>query len=170
MKTVRKLADLTASEAAALASAAARIGIPKEWLFGLISTESGWDPQVKNKYGSARGLIQWVDKTAQGLGYASSADLVAKHPTRESQLTGPVVKYLKAWGKISSPEELAALNFYPAHRKKLDTPLPAEAQRVNPGIVTVRDYFNKHMSKRIPGYVAAGGSAAILVIGAAAFF
>ena len=90
MKTVKKMTDLTASEAAALASAAAQIGIPKEWLFGLILAESGWNPTIKNRYASARGLIQWVDATAQALGYASSADLVAKNPTREAQLAGPV--------------------------------------------------------------------------------
>lgn len=169
MKTVKKMQDLTASEAAALASAAAQIGIPKEWLFGLIMAESGWNPTIKNPYASARGLIQWVDATAQALGYASSADLVAKNPTREAQLAGPVVKYLKKWAPIRSPAELAAANFYPAYRNKLDTPLPPAVQKVNPGIVTVRDYFDKHLAPRIPGYVAASG-AGLLLAGTIAFF
>lgn len=170
MATIKTPANLTASERAALANAAAQIGIPSDWLFGLIKTESGWVPNVKNPNGSARGLIQWVDKTAKALGYASSLDLVTKHPTRESQLLGPVVAYLKKWAPIGSPEELAAVNFYPANRKKLDAPLPAEAQRVNPGIVTVRDYFKKYMAKNIPGYVAASPVVALAVVGVAGFF
>jgi len=172
MKTVKKMQDLTASEAAALASAAAQIGIPKEWLFGLIMAESGWNPTIKNPRASARGLIQWVDATAQHLGYANSADLIAKNPTREAQLTGPVVKYLKMWAPIKSPESLAAANFYPAYRNKLDTPLPPEVQRVNPGIRTVRDYFDRHLKKKIPGYVATAASvtAPLLIAGTIAFF
>lgn len=165
-KIIRTAADLTASEAAALASAAASLNIPAAWLFALIKTESAWQPDAKNPHGSARGLIQWVDSTARALGYSSSADLVAKHSTRESQLLGPVVAYLRKWAPIRSAEELAAVNFYPAYRRKLDTPLPAAVQKVNPGIVTVRDYFRKYMAKNLPA-VSLGLA---LVLGGAAFF
>jgi soluble lytic murein transglycosylase-like protein len=169
-KLIRKPEDLTASERSALATAAAAVGIPSDWLYALIKTESGWNPQAKNPNGSARGLIQWIDSTARALGYASSLDLVTKHPTRESQLLGPVVAYLKKWTPITSPAALAAVNFFPKNRNNLDAPLPLEAQRVNPGIKTVRDYFEKHMAKNLPGYVKGGGAAALLLLGAGAFF
>jgi len=166
-KFVKTLADLTAAELAALTSAAASLSIPREWLFGLIKTESAWDPQVKNPHGSARGLIQWVDSTARALGYASSLDLVTRNPTREAQLLGPVVSYLRKWLPITSPEALAAVNFYPANRNQLDKELPAAVQKVNPGIKTVRDYYAKYMAKNVP---AVSGVLALLVTGTAVFF
>ncbi len=169
-KIIRKPEDLTPSERSALTSAALNIGIPESWLFGLIKTESAWNPAVKNPNGSARGLIQWVDSTARALGYASSLDLITKHPTRESQLLGPVVAYLKRWTPITSPAALAAVNFYPANRNKLDALLPESVQKVNPGIKTVRDYFTKYMAKNVPGYVQAGNTVALLALGVAAFF
>ena len=168
MKTkILKLSDLTAAELSALTTAAAALSIPREWLFGLIKTESGWNPAAKNPYGSARGLIQWVDSTAKELGYSSSLDLVTKHPTREAQLLGPVVAYLKKWLPITSPEALAAVNFYPKNRNNLDAILPDAVQKANPGIRTVRDYYAKYMAKNVPA-VAAGG--AVLLLGVAAFF
>lgn len=166
---VRTPADLTTSEAAALAAAAAKLRIPSEWLFGLIKTESGWKPDAKNPKGSARGLIQWVDSTARALGYSSALALVQANPTREAQLLGPVVAYLSKWTPIESPAALAAVNFYPANRNKLDALLPEAVQKANPGIRTVRDYFDKYMKKNVPGLVAAGGSA-VLLLGIAAFF
>jgi len=162
---VRTMADLTASESSALASAAASIGIPARWLFGLIKTESAWKPDAKNPKGSARGLIQWVDSTAKALGYTNALDLVTRNPTREAQLLGPVVAYLKKWAPITSAEDLAAVNFYPAYRgSKIDTPLPAAVQAANPGIKTVRDYYAKFFAKNIPAVsllamAAAGGIA-----------
>ena len=165
---VRTPDDLTASEAAALATAAAKLRIPSAWLFGLIKTESAWKPDAKNPNGSARGLIQWVDSTAKALGYSSALALVQANPTREAQLLGPVVAYLSKWKPITSPEALAAVNFYPVNRNALDKELPASVQKVNPGIRTVRDYFNKYMRKNVPGYVA--GGSAVLVLGPAAFF
>lgn len=162
---IRSMSDLTASESAALASAAASIRIPARWLFGLIKTESAWNPSAKNPNGSARGLIQWVDSTAQSLGYSSALDLVNRNPTREAQLLGPVVAYLKKWAPITSAEDLAAVNFYPAYRgAKIDTLLPAAVQAANPGIKTVRDYYAKFFAKNIPAVsllamAAAGGIA-----------
>jgi hypothetical protein len=152
---IRKPSDLTPSQFAALTSAANQIGIPSDWLFALIKTESGFDPLVKNPYASARGLIQWVDSTSQQLGYKDTNDLIAKNPTIETQLLGPVVQYLKKWGKIISPEDLAAVNFYPIYRgSKVDTLLPEKVRKVNPGVNTVRDYYEKYMAKNMPGYIA----------------
>jgi len=79
------------------------------------------------------------------------------------------VAYLSKWTPIESPAALAAVNFYPANRNKLDALLPYAVQKANPGIRTVRDYFDKYMKKNVPGLVAAGGSA-VLLLGIAAFF
>lgn len=167
MKIIRTMSDLTAAELSALTAAAAALSIPKEWLFGLIKTESAWKPDAKNPNGSARGLIQWVDSTARNLGYASALDLVQRNPTRESQLLGPVVSYLKKWLPITSPEALAAVNFYPANRNNIDAILPAAVQAANPGIKTVRDYYAKFMAKNVP---VVGSAVVLVALGAVAFF
>lgn len=161
-----KYENLSVTEKAALTTAAAAVGISPEWLFAAVEHESAWNPAAKNPYSSARGLIQWIDSTARDLGYASSLDLVNKHPTRESQLVGPVVAYLKKWKPITSLEDLAAVIFYPAFRKKLDEPLPAAVQQANPGITTVRDYSNRYFASKLPN-IAGGVGVALLLLGAA---
>lgn len=169
-RSPRTLEDLTATERAALVTAAGRVGIPPEWLFGLVKAESAWNPQAKNPRSTARGLIQWIDSTARGLGYRDSLDLVTKHPTRESQLLGPVVAYLQKFRPIRSAEELAAANFYPAYRGKLDAALPAAVQKANPGIKTLRDYYTRHLARHIPAGPVVPALALLLVGGMAAFF
>lgn len=160
-----KYEALSATEKAALNTAAAALGIPAAWLFAAIEHESAWNPAAKNPYSTARGLIQWIDSTAKDLGYSSSAALVAQHPTREAQLVGPVVAYLKKWKPITSLEDLAAVIFYPAYRKKLDTALPAAVQKANPGITTVRDYSNRYLASKLPS-VLSGVGVALLLLGA----
>ena len=153
---------LSASESAALAQAAAQLGIPAAWLSTAIANESSWNPAAKNPNSSARGLLQWIDSTAQGMGYASAADLVAQNPTREAQLLGPVVAYLAKWKPIRSLEDLGAVIFYPAYRNKIDAALPAAVQKANPGIVTLRDYVNRYLSPKVE--VAAGAGLLLLVL------
>lgn len=159
---------LTASETAALAQAAATLGIPAAWLSAAIQRESRWNPAAKNPSSSARGLLQWIDSTARDLGYASSADLVAQNPTREQQLVGPVVAYLSKWKPITSLDDLGAVIFYPAYRSKLDTALPAAVQKANPGIVTLRDYVSRYLSPKVE--TAAGVGVALLAFGLAAWW
>jgi hypothetical protein len=167
-KAPKTLDDLSPTERAALDAAAQKIGIPARWLFGLVRAESGWNPQAKNPRSTARGLIQWIDSTARGLGYRDSLDLVTRHPTRESQLAGPVVAYLSKFRPIRSAEELAAANFYPAYRGKLDAALPAAVQRANPGIKTLRDYYTRHLARHIPPAVP--GLLLAVLAGGALFF
>lgn len=161
---------LTASQTAALAQAAASLGIPSAWLFAAINHESAgtWSPTIKNPYSSAQGLLQWIDSTARGLGYDSTADLVAKNPTVEKQLIGPVVAYLSKYKPITSLEDLGAVIFYPANRKKIDSPLPAAVQKANPGIVTLRDYTKKYLGGTAT--VAAGSGVVVLAVGLAAWW
>jgi hypothetical protein len=126
------------------------IGVDKEWLWNLINFESGWNPKIKNPLSSARGLIQFMDSTAQELGYYNSQDLIDKNPTIESQLWGPVWKYLKQYMPFNTEQSLYMAIFYPKARTwSLDTEFPDSVKKVNPGIVTVGDYVNKVRKKAL---------------------
>lgn len=134
---------LTASQQAAAARAAQKLGIEVDWLLAVIQNESGGNPQIKNPSSSARGLIQFMDSTARGMGYAGSAELVATFPTFEEQIEGPVVRYYQAYAPWSSRDEFLGTAFYPAYRHQLDAPLPADVRAANPGFNTLRDYANR---------------------------
>ena len=67
---------LSAAEDAALASTAAKLGVAKDSLYKLINFESGWNPQATNRYTGARGLIQFMPKTAKGMGFAAMAGIL----------------------------------------------------------------------------------------------
>lgn len=139
---------LSSDERQALEDVAADLGIPALWLNREIAFESGWRPNAKNPSSSARGLIQFMNKTARSMGYASSNDLVAKHPTRESQLRGPVLDYLRKFMPFTTEQSLYLSVFYPAARHwGLEREFPADVQTWNPGIVTVRDYV-EHVRRR----------------------
>ena len=127
-----------------LNSVANKLGVPVKKLWGLIQFESGWNPSAKNPYSSARGLIQFVDKTAQSLGYLNSLDLIIKNPTIESQLLGPVYNYLKKYVPYDTDQALFMAVFYPvAMRWPESKHFPDWVKRVNPGINTPLDYMNK---------------------------
>lgn len=114
------------------------------YLYRLIKFESNFKPNAKNPYSSARGLIQFIDSTAKGMGYASSADLVAQHPTIEEQLQGPVFAYLNQYAPFPTEQSLYMSVFYPKARNwALSQPFPEYVRKVNPGIKTVGDYVNK---------------------------
>jgi hypothetical protein len=120
------------------------LGVPSAWLARLINFESSGNPQARNKFTGARGLIQFLHSTAKSLGFADADDLVAKHPDRESQILGPVYKYLKQFAPFPTEQSLYMAVFYPKARKwALNQPFPQEVQRVNPGIITVNDYVSR---------------------------
>lgn len=120
------------------------------WLYQLISFESGWKPNIKNPYSSAKGLIQFIDKTAQELGYKNSQELIDINPTIEQQLRSPVYHYLKKYAPFPTKQSLYMAVFYPKARTwNIDTPLPDFIQKVNPGIDTVRSYIDKVDKKKI---------------------
>ena len=146
-----------------------RLMIPAQWLDNLIQFESAWNPQAKNKNSSARGLIQFIDTTAQTLGFASSLDLVSKYPDINSQLTGPVYRYLQQYAPFPDEKSLYLSVFYPAWRfKPDDTAFPDSVRAVNPGIDTVGDYVSKvrgGLSKKINfALVLAAGAAIIFLL------
>ena len=135
---------LTADETTALNTVADTLSIPVAWLNNLISFESDWNPKAVNNSSGASGLIQFMDKTAQGLGYASASALVSQYPDRQSQLLGPVLTYLSAYKPFPTEQSLYMAVFYPKARNwPADTDFSAQVQAANPGIKTVQDYINK---------------------------
>lgn len=145
--------QLTPIQVTALNATAAALGVQPSWLAAVINFETAgtWDPQIRNPLSSARGLIQFLDATAKGLGFPSAAALVASHPTIESQLAGPVLKYFAPYKPFKTEQEFYLTVFFPKYRKApLDTVIHADNpaarekfQKANPGIVTVGDYYNK---------------------------
>lgn len=159
------MTTLTPQEQTALSEVAAAVQAVPADLARLIQFESGWNPAAKNPVSSARGLIQFIDSTAQSLGYLNSADLVNRNPTRESQLRGPVRTYLLRYAPLDTRQALAMSVFYPAFmRVPAITPFPDRVQRVNPGIKNVRDYLYKVYADGGPVTVALVGVALISLI------
>ena len=138
--------------------AAIRSGIADwRWLYLVIGAESGWRPTAANTQPgqTAKGLLQWVDTSARELGYRDSLDLITKHPTAESQLSGPVVAWFKKMGGPYNTEQKTYLTvFLPKYRSAaLDTVIETKYQAVNPGIKTVGDYIDfVRTSSRKNGY------------------
>lgn len=116
--------------------------IPDKTFFAkLIYFESRNNPFASNPKSSAKGLIQFIDSTAQNLGYANSADLVAKNPTFESQMSGPVNQYMKKGAPFRDKYDIAMYVFYPKYRNaSVDKLFPENVRKANPGIDTPRDY------------------------------
>lgn len=134
---------LTDKEKIALVEVANAIKANPQHLYALINFESRWNPKAKNPTSSARGLIQFMDATAREMGYKSSLDLVEKFPDIESQLKGPVKKYLMRYAPYPTDQELFMAVFYP--KARFWPPLkafPDSVQNANKGIKTVRDYVS----------------------------
>lgn len=68
-------AILTPSEWTALKDTAAALGMSWEPLYKLINFESGWNPKARNPRSGARGLIQFMPKTALGMGYKGTVGI-----------------------------------------------------------------------------------------------
>jgi hypothetical protein len=141
--------------------AASQIGVSPEWLDKQIQAESGWDPTAYNDSApiglNPRGLIQFIDSTAQGLGYANSLDLVSSttdpnnQDSSDVQLLGPVVQYYKKLMPFPNIQSFLMATMFPAYRN-VDPlkPFPLYVQAANPGLNTPQDYIDRVMGK---GYV-----------------
>lgn len=113
------------------------------WLWSLIKFESKADPAARNKITGARGLIQFLHRTARSLGFKDADDLVKKNPTFDKQLSGPVFKYLSQFKPFPTKQSLYMSVFYPAARSwKPSKAFPPDVQKANPGIKTVQDYID----------------------------
>jgi hypothetical protein len=133
------------TEEATLNEVARLIGCEPWMLFAIIWSESKWSPIVKNPFGSARGLIQFTDATAQRMGYLNSEKLVANNPDRITQLRGPVLKYFRDMWKVERNNfvDMVSCLFYPKYRKTPSKRLPEAVIKVNPGIDSVATYALK---------------------------
>lgn len=136
---------LSSTEIETLSKVSTDLSIDQQWLYDLIMAESGWNPQAKNPGSTAKGLIQFIDSTAQDLGFINSQDLIDKYPTIVTQLRTPVYNYLKQYSPFRTKQSLYMAVFYPAARYK--SPLwtfPAHVQKANQaaGIDTVKSYID----------------------------
>lgn len=145
-----------------------------EWLVDLVNFESGINPKARNLAGSsAKGLIQFMDSTARGMGYESSQDLINKHPTIKSQLEGPVYEYLKPYAPFATESQLYLAVFFPAARKyPPNTPFSEIYKNLygsnwqskynlfekqNPGVRSPQDYINYVKKKKVVRIAVKGG-------------
>ena len=167
------------TKAQIIQSIAGRLGVPAQWLDGLIAFESNYDPLAvaKMPYNAeaiahgeparyAKGLIQFIDPTAAWLGFIDSQDLIDKNPTFESQMENAVYPYLQKMSPFISEQDFYMAVFYPAYRRTdPGKPFPDPVIAVNPGITTPRDYIN-HVNRAVATRriipLAAGGAAALV--------
>jgi len=123
---------------------AGKLGIKPKSLRMLINFESRFNPKIKNPYSSARGLIQFTNRTARSLGFADSLDLVNSYPTVSGQLVSPVYRYLKQFKPFPNEQSLFMAVFYPKYRNVSPyKQFPEFVQAVNPNIKTPADYIKK---------------------------
>jgi len=143
------IAIFTELQQKALDEVSKSLGILPGDLYNLIKFESNWVPGKKNPLSSARGLLQFTDKTARSLGYKDSLDLVTKNNSIESQLYFPVLQYLSKFKPFKTKQSLYMSVFYPDAREwPLYREFPDTVKKSNPGIRTVADYVNKVENKK----------------------
>lgn len=163
-----------------LVKVAKSLGVPAVWLWNLIQHESGWNPLARAFYPYnkkavdagkeapkyARGLIQFIDSTAQGLGYTSADALVARNPDSKTQLMFPILSYLKKQMPFPTEQSLYLTVFYPKARNwPLNKSFPDSVTVSNPGIKTPLDYINKVRGRVVmSGLTKIGGVAATIVL------
>jgi hypothetical protein len=134
---------LTTRQESLLGQLASILNVPRDNLYNLINFESAWNPLARNKSSGARGLIQFMHKTAREMGFKDADDLVNKYPTIESQLEYPVYNYLKKYSPFSTKQSLYMSVFYPAYRNvRSDTVFNDQVKKQNSGIITVQDYVD----------------------------
>lgn len=127
-----------------LIGVAKRLGINPDHLYKLIKFESNWNPKARNPISGARGLIQFTNTTARGMGYNDADEIVAIYPSIEEQLQGPVYDYLRPLKPFRGKQDLAMSVFYPKARSWFPYWIfPSNVRKSNPGIIFVRDYVRK---------------------------
>lgn len=114
-----------------------QLNIHPSWLANVINFESGGNPQARNPYSSATGLIQFIPSTASRLGTSTDA----LYGMTGRQQMAYVERYFSSYaGKLRSQEDVYMAVFYPKAIGNPDYPFPASVTAVNPGIYTPRDY------------------------------
>ena len=160
----------------AVANVAAAVGAKADDLMTVMYFESGLNPAAKNPYGSATGLIQFTEDTAQRLGTSTAA---LRSMTAMQQLYY-VEKYLKPYaGRIGTLGNLYLAVFYPAYiGRPSSTVIPLSSAWVNAnrvldinadGKITVGEVmqriydWQKQQANKL-GYLIGGGAIALLLI------
>jgi len=138
-----------ASYADLLVETAGRLNIDPAWLANIIHLESGGNPQARNPTSAATGLIQFMPKTATGMG--TTIDEIYQMNGRQQM---PLVEryfqnIIKVYGPLDSQEKVIAAVFYPAYINKPLAVMSAKVQAQNPGITTIRDYTNKLLKRAL---------------------
>lgn len=137
--------------------AADRIGTRPEWLDALINfeTRGTYDPLIRNPKSSAKGLIQFIDASAQDMGFNDSLSLVNTFNTFESQMFNAVIPYFELKARQNgiksymTKQALYMAVFYPDYwDKSIVKPFPAHVREVNPGIDTPADYI-RYVDQRV---------------------
>lgn len=157
---------ISRSLARSMVRVADKIGAKPYDLANLINFESGWNAQAINPRSGASGLIQFMPRTAEGLGTSVEA---IRRMTAAQQMPY-VERYLQTYAHkgLHTAERLYMAVFYP---KAIDWPrgqqFNAAVQKSNPGIKTPTDYVrlaNRRAKLPIGGgggrgsLVASGGS------------
>ena len=128
------MATSNLEKAKIITAVAAKLNVPNTWLDAVVRNESGYRTSIANpaEASSAKGLIQFIDKTAQWLGYASSQELVDQNEDFATQMWGPVLKYFQHYAPYDSLYEFSMAPFLPAMKNKPpNTRLPDWAIKAN---------------------------------------
>lgn len=121
------------------------LGVDPAWIANVIQFESGWNPQAVNSKSGASGLIQFMPKTASGLGTSVSAIR-----TMNASQQWPYVRryFLPYRGRLSSQVDVFMAVFYPkAIGKGENYRFSALVSKYNPGIFTSGDYVRKALRR-----------------------
>ena len=163
---------------AGVQSIADALGTRSEWLMLVMYFESKLNPQAKNPFGSATGLLQFTAATATDIG-TSTAALYNMNNVEQLQY---VQRYLQRFkGRLNTLTDVYLSVFYPAAIGRPDTymlnlsPQWVEANKIfdsnKDGKITVgeiskkiNDYFNTLAAQtNYKISVAAGGIVALIV-------
>lgn len=114
---INKVKENTQAFSDGVVSIAKQLGIDPDWLMIVMNFESGLNPKATNKNSNAVGLIQFMPKTAQGLGTTTN-DLLNMSNVEQLHY---VYKYLARYsGRIDSLTDLYLCIFYPVAVGKSD--------------------------------------------------
>lgn len=95
-----------------------KLQINPNWLMVVMNSESGLKPDAVNKNGGATGLIQFMPKTAEGLGTTTEA---LRKMTATQQLDYVYLYFKPYTGKMKSAFDVYLVTFFPAAVGKTDS-------------------------------------------------
>ena len=154
----------SAPVASRLVALGARLGVDPAAIANLINAESRWNPAAVNKSSRATGLIQFMPKTAIGLG--TSVEVLRTMTVAEQW---PVVEqYLGRFaGKLRTGTmgavDLYLAVFYPKFiGSDLSRPFPPNVVAANPKILTVMDSA-RHVERAAKLPVVTASTAAAVI-------